>query len=329
MAEEKKKDFKKDDKKAAPPESSVWTDYAPLWWLLGGSFFLSLFLTNWNGTFFDLGSTTVEDPETGEIVAKKESLRFPTGNIVEGLEVVTRDEVFVRAQPAGDILGKQKAYKTARVEGGPEVAFGEKWWRVDFEKAPDGYVTESSITSYVSSYKTIFVIPIAWQYLKYAFWILSAILFVLYMYAKFGLASAQEEASKRLLGEPDKIPHIDMNSDVVVNTTGEIEKKANTRWVHVMQLLESHSQGDWRQAIIESDIILEEMLEKMGYEGNSIGDKLKNVESSDFLTLNQAWEAHKIRNKIAHMGSEFRITQGEAKKVINLYQEVFEEFYFI
>lgn len=321
---------KKDDKKAAPPApESAWGRHAFLLWFVGGVFFLSLFLTNWNGTFFDLGPTTVTDPETGEIVAKKESLRFPVGDLTEGTEVITRDSVFVRAEPAGEILGKQKAYVTARIEAGPDTAFGERWWKIDFPDAPDGFVAESEVTSYVGLYRTIFIVPILWQYFKYVFWILSAILFVLYLYARFGLESAREEAAKKLIGEPTSVPHIDMNSDVVSSITPETEKKANVRWMHVMQLLESHSQGDWRQAIIEADIILEEMLDKMGYEGVSIGDKLKNVESSDFLTLNQAWEAHKIRNKIAHMGSEFKITQGEARKVILLYQEVFEEFYFI
>ena len=322
-------DKKKDDKKGAPAPSGGIGEYAPLLWLIGGAIFISLFLTNWNGTFFDLGASTVEDPETGEIVARKESLRFPTGRITPGVEVVTRDEVFVRAVPAGDILGKQKAYKTARIESGPETAFGERWWMLDFDKAPDGFVSESNITSYVGLYKTIFILPILWQYLKFVLWIISVILFVLFLYAKFGLIAAQEEAAKRLLGEPEKVPHIDMSKEESIGQMAEAEKKSNTRWMHVLQLLESHSQGDWRQAVIEADIILEEMLDKMGYEGVTIGDKLKNVESSDFLTLNQAWEAHKIRNKIAHMGSEFKITQGEAKKVIGLYQEVFEEFYFI
>jgi hypothetical protein len=99
--------------------------------------------------------------------------------------------------------------------------------------------------------------------------------------------------------------------------------------MHILQLMQSHNQNDWRQAIIEADIILEEMLEKMGYDGVTIGDKLKNVEPSDFRTINQAWEAHKIRNRIAHMGSEFQISHADTEKVINLYQEVFDEFFYI
>jgi hypothetical protein len=87
----------------------------------------------------------------------------------------------------------------------------------------------------------------------------------------------------------------------------------NKRWVRVMSHIDSQNESDWRLAILEADLILEEMLEKMGYKGETIGDKLKGIEKSDFNTLNEAWEAHKIRNQIAHDGSEFKINQSSSR----------------
>ena len=104
---------------------------------------------------------------------------------------------------------------------------------------------------------------------------------------------------------------------------------SNERWNHIEELIKSYNSNDWRQAIIEADLILEEMLEKIGYAGMTIGDKLKNVEPSDFNTLNQAWEAHKIRNKIAHEGSKFALSREDAERAVGLYREVFKEFYYI
>jgi hypothetical protein len=110
----------------------------------------------------------------------------------------------------------------------------------------------------------------------------------------------------------------------------EPQKRAvNPRWQSVLTRLGSLSEGDWRLAVIEADIILDEMLSRMGYHGEGIGEKLKNVEKSDFATLDLAWEAHKIRNRIAHDGPAFHLTHNEAKRVIGLFQKVFEEFYFI
>ena len=75
--------------------------------------------------------------------------------------------------------------------------------------------------------------------------------------------------------------------------------------------------------------MLADILEKMGYQGDSIGDKLKSVDKSDFLTLDYAWDAHRIRNQIAHEGSDFQLNEREAKRVIELYKTVFSEFYHI
>jgi len=101
------------------------------------------------------------------------------------------------------------------------------------------------------------------------------------------------------------------------------------RWAQVQQHLISENPNDWRQAILESDIMLDDVLTTLGYQGEGIGEKLKRVEKGDMHTLQDAWGAHLVRNKIAHEGSEFALTQHEANRVINLYKKVFEEFYYI
>lgn len=110
-----------------------------------------------------------------------------------------------------------------------------------------------------------------------------------------------------------------------------IEEKNPTKekWKQVEVHAASTHPSDWRLAIIEADIILSELLDKMNLPGETIGDKLKAVEKSDFLSIESAWEAHKIRNQIAHEGSEFLLNDREARRVIDLYRQVFEEFYLI
>jgi len=108
----------------------------------------------------------------------------------------------------------------------------------------------------------------------------------------------------------------------------EILKK-NERWQAVLKHVYSQNSSDWRLAIIEADNILEEMVTKIGYKGENLGEKLKSVEPSDFLTLQDAWEGHKIRNKIAHEGLNFQIDHREAKRVISLFEKVFKEFEYI
>jgi hypothetical protein len=103
----------------------------------------------------------------------------------------------------------------------------------------------------------------------------------------------------------------------------------NARWEHIETLMASKEPSDWRQAIIEADIILDEMLTRQGYSGDGVGEKLKQVEPSDFDTLQDAWEAHKVRNQIAHNGSAFDLSETLARRTMARYELVFREFGFI
>jgi hypothetical protein len=100
----------------------------------------------------------------------------------------------------------------------------------------------------------------------------------------------------------------------------------NRRWSEIQKHLYSGTPNDWKLAIIESDIILGEILHKAGYAGQTIGDQLKSASASNFVTLQDAWDAHRIRNRIAHEGSDFVLTQLSAKEAVIKYKRVFKEF---
>ncbi|HDQ16896.1 MAG TPA: hypothetical protein ENN31_02135 [Candidatus Vogelbacteria bacterium] len=104
--------------------------------------------------------------------------------------------------------------------------------------------------------------------------------------------------------------------------------EGNARWQKIKNLANSESSADWKIAILEADKILDEMTKRMGYEGDSIGDRLKQIEPSDFLTLNDAWQAHKVRNDIVH-SPNFELDSRQVKDTLKKYENVFKEFHFI
>jgi len=103
----------------------------------------------------------------------------------------------------------------------------------------------------------------------------------------------------------------------------------NARWDRVYELASTESESDWRLAILEADIMLGDMLALQGYRGESIGERLRDANPLQFLTLDLAWKAHKMRNDIAHAGEGFHLSQRDAMATIDLYKRVFEEFNFI
>jgi hypothetical protein len=100
----------------------------------------------------------------------------------------------------------------------------------------------------------------------------------------------------------------------------------NPQWERVVSHSESLNENDWRLAILEADIMLGDLLEKLSLPGETMGDKLKAAKKENFTTIDNAWEAHKIRNQIAHSGLTFLLNQHEVRRVIALYKNVFEEF---
>lgn len=121
----------------------------------------------------------------------------------------------------------------------------------------------------------------------------------------------------------------DLKVEPAFETVQKGDPALSHRWENVTTHIESPNQNDWRTAIMEADIILDDILTKIGYQGDSVGEKLKRANVTEFASLNDAWEAHKVRNLIAHQGTSFVMTHEEAKRIIGLYKRVFQEFYYI
>ncbi|QQG38232.1 MAG: hypothetical protein HYS26_01605 [Candidatus Kaiserbacteria bacterium] len=105
--------------------------------------------------------------------------------------------------------------------------------------------------------------------------------------------------------------------------------RTQLRWNRVLDQASSSSPEGWRLAILEADIMLNELLDLQGYKGETMADKMKRVERGDFNTIDDAWEAHKVRNRVAHEGSAHELSPREVRRIINLYERVFKEFKYI
>lgn len=226
--------------------------------------------------------------------------------------VRTIGAVGVFAFPQGaQAIGSQAADTYGTLLHGP-VTFGtERRWDIDFESGPDGWVPESSI-------ERRFAFSEAFRGVRHVFtwfaYILSFLFFigVMYVFFKMRDMTTLERRAYKAMAEPLSR-----------------EKESLRSWNRVLDHVSSSNPSDWRLAVIEADIMLDEMVKSLLLPGESLGERLQNAEKSNFLTLDKAWEAHKMRNQIAHEGGDFILTQREAKRVIDLYKEVFDEFHFI
>lgn len=105
--------------------------------------------------------------------------------------------------------------------------------------------------------------------------------------------------------------------------------RTQLRWSRVIEQGRGDDEHKWRLAILEADIMLNELLDTLGYKGETMADKMKQVDRSKFNTIDLAWEAHAFRNRIAHQSQTVGLDRQEVRRVLSMYERVFREFSFV
>lgn len=97
-------------------------------------------------------------------------------------------------------------------------------------------------------------------------------------------------------------------------------KKTFKEWAKISKRLEVGQEADYKLAVIEADGLLNDVLVKMGYGGETIVDRLKQIDSTILPNIDKALEVHKIRNNIVH-DPDYQLTLAQATKILNIYEE--------
>lgn len=325
MADEKPKDDKPkgdarpktDDKAAAPaPESNPGREIVTLLFMLFiGMTVLGGVLTSATAFIGGLSSGSFSIDRLADSYTRSFAA---TLNPLKEKALVTVGKTNVYDSPGEDKIGTQKRRATGDVlKGGVEVG-GINYWYIDFAKQPDGWVSEKDMAIIESNpsifTRAMFLLYDIATWFKLFLWFLIPVLAVGVAYVIYNLTQIRKNTREKLYQFAKNAPE----SPVSINKS----------WDRVITHVESYNESEWRLAVIEADIMLSELLDTMNLGGDSIGDKLKGIEKSDFTTLDLAWEAHKVRNQIAH-DPAFLLTQREAKRVVGLYEAVFREFAFV
>jgi len=233
--------------------------------------------------------------------------------------------------PGGEALRGVAAGLRGVIIDGPLEYLSNVWWKIKYEDGMEGWVTETSILA--EGEETLVDIaqnpegPISTFY-HYFVIISSAVSFLLLvgiLYSSIRLFQIRREEEERLHGKHHETAEAVHEGDY--QTVGE--KPGKSQWEVVERHAASASESDWRLAILEADILLDDILRARGFVGESLGERLKNADRSDFQTLDKAWDAHKLRNTIAHEGINFPLSERETRRIIALYAEVLREFGFI
>jgi len=152
-----------------------------------------------------------------------------------------------------------------------------------------------------------------WSFYTFLAYLFSLIFIVMYIYATIRLEYYSGLIAQRLRDEEKQWNEL-YNANLVPSRLDDVIKHA-----------ESDRPNDWKLAIIEADIVLDQVLKERGYGGNSLGERLRSITPNQLSSIDDAWEAHMVRNKIAHEGADFVLTKRIADSTIQQYRRVFAD----
>lgn len=80
----------------------------------------------------------------------------------------------------------------------------------------------------------------------------------------------------------------------------------------------------YQMAVVEGDKLLDKAMMEMGISGKTMGERLKKCGKEKFSQLNAVWNAHKLRNQIAHE-SGFKLEYHQARHALVIYKQALKD----
>jgi len=101
-------------------------------------------------------------------------------------------------------------------------------------------------------------------------------------------------------------------------------RKIEKQWNKIMTRLETGIESEFKLAVIEADSMLDDILRRMGFAGETLGERLEKLTAATLPNIEQIKEAHKIRNNIIH-DPDYRLPLDEARRVMGIYEQAFRD----
>ena len=101
-------------------------------------------------------------------------------------------------------------------------------------------------------------------------------------------------------------------------------KKVKGSWQRIVERLETNDEAEYKLALIEADEMLNIILNKMGYAGISLGERLKQLTNATLPNIEEIKRAHQIRNNIIQ-DPDYQINLETTKEILTIYEQAFRE----
>lgn len=101
-------------------------------------------------------------------------------------------------------------------------------------------------------------------------------------------------------------------------------KELKDYWDQLGLRFNVQDEAQWKLAVIEADNFFDHVLTLLGYQGESMGERLQKILPEHLPSLNDVWRVHKVRNSLVH-DATFRLVYNQARDVYDTYERALKQ----
>ncbi|MDO8469819.1 MAG: hypothetical protein Q7S84_02225 [bacterium] len=102
------------------------------------------------------------------------------------------------------------------------------------------------------------------------------------------------------------------------------DPKVREQWLHILEQADRNPPQSYALAIIEADKFTDSILQRIGYPGEHMADRLESLNGAELATLDNLWRAHRLRNELVHT-PDFDVSEHDTKHALRSYQKFLTE----
>lgn len=107
------------------------------------------------------------------------------------------------------------------------------------------------------------------------------------------------------------------------SATGLNKEKYHVAWLGIEQQLKRNDDSSFYLTILNADKLLDQALRERGFKGGTMGERMK-VAQKTWTNANHVWNAHKLRNRIAHE-TNVRVSFDETRRALASFKQALKD----
>ena len=93
----------------------------------------------------------------------------------------------------------------------------------------------------------------------------------------------------------------------------------------IREKIKSSEEKDWKIAIISADEIIDNLVRRLGYRGENMGERLAGVNPGQIENVDELRQAHDFKNRIVNE-EDLNLTKEKAEEIIGYYENFLKYF---